>query len=68
MNYNQAAMNLENVLCWWYSLTDKAKENQNEFEKLVESTEKIIQAETTGWVQEMRDALAELHEETTSEN
>lgn len=28
----------------------------------MDSTEKIIQSETTGWVQEMRDALASLYE------
>ncbi|MGB5769907.1 MAG: hypothetical protein WBM32_08565 [Crocosphaera sp.] len=33
---------------------------------MVESSEKVIRTETTGWVQEMRDALATLYEEKES--
>jgi hypothetical protein len=63
VGYNQTATNLENILCWWHALTPEAKDNPINVEKLVESSEKVIRAETTGWVQEMRDALATLYEE-----
>ncbi len=62
VGYNQTATNLENILCWWHALTPEAKADPNKIEKLVESSEKVIQVETTGWVQEMRDALGTLHE------
>ena len=29
--------------------------------KLVESSERVIRSETTGWVQEMKDAMANLY-------
>ena len=63
VGYNQTATNLENILCWWHALTPEAKADPNKIEKLVESSEKVIRAETTGWVQEMRDALGTLYEE-----
>ena len=60
--YNQAATNLEGIRIWWHALPDKA--TQENKEKLVQNTEMVLQTELTGWVQEMRDALAELYEET----
>lgn len=63
VGYNQTATNLENILCWWHALTDDEKADRTNLEKLVDNSEKVIQAETTGWVQEMRDALATLYEE-----
>jgi hypothetical protein len=63
MSYNQAACNLENLLCWWHALTDEARKERENIEKLVLNTERVIQAETTSWVQEMRDALSELYKE-----
>jgi hypothetical protein len=63
MSYNQAACNLENLLCWWHALTDDARKERENIEKLVLNTERVIQAETTSWVQEMRDALSELYKE-----
>ncbi|MBE9177608.1 DUF4231 domain-containing protein [Oculatella sp. LEGE 06141] len=65
--YNQAASNLENILCWWHSLSSDARSSFENFEKLVENTEAVIQAESTGWVQEMRDALAGLYKEPESQ-
>lgn len=67
IGYNQTATNLENILCWWQALTPKAKTELTNIEKLVESSEKVIRAETTGWVQEMRDALAGLYQEKEPE-
>ncbi|WP_271254766.1 DUF4231 domain-containing protein [Pseudanabaena sp. Chao 1811] len=63
MAYNQAACNLENLLCWWHALTDEARANPDNIKKLVNSTEKVIQSETSSWVEEMREALSELYKE-----
>lgn len=62
-SYNQTAVNLENVLCWWHALSPADRNLPDNFNKLVENTEAVIQAESTGWVQEMRDALAGLYKE-----
>lgn len=61
IGYNQTATNLENILCWWHALTKEFQADPKNIEKLVESSEKVIQAETTGWVQEMKDAMADLY-------
>jgi hypothetical protein len=61
--YNQAAYNLENLLCWWHALTDEARANQDNIEKLVKNTEKVIQSATSSWVEEMREALSELYKQ-----
>jgi hypothetical protein len=61
VGYNQTATNLENILCWWHALSSDARADQKNFEKLVESSERVIRAETIGWVQEMRDAMANLY-------
>jgi hypothetical protein len=61
IGYNQTATNLENILCWWHALTKESQADRKNVEKLVESSEKVIQAETTGWVQEMKDAMADLY-------
>jgi hypothetical protein len=61
IGYNQTATNLENILWWWYALTDEARREPKNIEKLVESSERVIRSETTGWVQEMKDAMADLY-------
>jgi len=60
MKYNQAATDLANVQGWWMALSLDERTNQQNVDKLVEHTEKILAGELTGWVQEMHDALAEL--------
>jgi SLOG in TRPM, prokaryote/SMODS and SLOG-associating 2TM effector domain 1/Protein of unknown function (DUF4231) len=60
MKYNQAATDLANVQGWWMALSLDERANQQNVDKLVEHTEKILASELTGWVQEMHDALAEL--------
>ncbi|NEO89610.1 MAG: DUF4231 domain-containing protein [Moorea sp. SIO3G5] len=60
--YNQAADDLYDISTWWHGLSDEEK--LEKFELLVISTEKTIQSENVGWVQEMNDALAELYGET----
>lgn len=62
--YNQAATNLEGIRIWWHALPDVDRATQENKEKLVQNTEMVLQTELAGWVQEMRDALAELYAET----
>lgn len=61
IGYNQTAMNLQNILYWWNALTPEARNDPKNMEKLVESSERVIRSETTGWVQEMKDAMANLY-------
>jgi Sec-independent protein translocase protein TatA len=61
IGYNQTATNLHNILLWWNALTPEARNDPKNVEKLVESSERVIRSETTGWVQEMRDAMANLY-------
>jgi hypothetical protein len=67
MKYNQAATDLANIKGWWISLPTKEKEDQKNIDKLVEHTERILQTELTGWVQQMEDALIELREKEEKE-
>ncbi len=60
--YNQAADDLYDISTWWHGLS--GQEKLEKFELLVISTERTIQSENVGWVQEMNDALAELYGET----
>jgi hypothetical protein len=61
--YNQAATDLEGIRIWWHALPREDRTKQENKEKLVMNTETVLQTELAGWVQEMRDALAELYEE-----
>ncbi len=65
ISYNQTANNLENILYWWHALSEAEQREPLNFDKLVRNTEAMIHAETTGWVQEMRDALADLYSDQT---
>jgi len=60
MKYNQGATDLANVQGWWMALSLDERANQQNVDTLVEHTEKILESEHTGWVQEMRDTLVEL--------
>jgi hypothetical protein len=55
--YNQAAASLSNIKTWWRALPNKKKREPENVEKLVENTEKILQNEMSGWVQQMQDAF-----------
>ncbi len=60
MKYNQAATDLDNVRSWWTALPAEEQAKQENINALVEHTEKVLQSELDGWVQQMQDALAEL--------
>jgi hypothetical protein len=61
--YNQAATDLGGIRIWWHALPRADRTKQENKEKLVMNTETVLQTELSGWVQEMRDALAELYGE-----
>ncbi len=60
LHYNQAASDLETIRRWWVSLPADAKLKQANVNKLVDQAEGIMQTESTGWLQEMQDAMADL--------
>ncbi|MBE9065759.1 DUF4231 domain-containing protein [Leptolyngbya cf. ectocarpi LEGE 11479] len=61
VGYNQAADNLYDIRAWWYSLSEKERKNPNKFKRLVDGCEGIIRSETTSWLQDMQDRLAQLY-------
>jgi hypothetical protein len=62
--YNQAATDLSNVRAWWHALPPGQQLQQANIDSLVEHTEQVLQAESDGWVQQMQNALADLHKKT----
>jgi hypothetical protein len=60
MIYNQAATDLANIKIWWIALSNEEKGKIDNHQKLVDNTEKVLQGEMAGWVQQMENALAEL--------
>jgi hypothetical protein len=67
MKYNQGATDLANVRAWWLARSAEEQAIQENIDKLVAHTERIIKSELSGWVQEMQDALAELRTKQTGE-
>jgi hypothetical protein len=68
IKYNQGATDLANVRAWWLALSAEEQAIQENIDKLVSHTERIIKNEHAGWVQEMQDALAELRAKQTGED
>jgi hypothetical protein len=67
VQYNQTATNLENVRSWWLSLQPEEQARRENVERLVRTTEMILETETIGWMQQMQDVLAGLREEQEAE-
>jgi hypothetical protein len=68
IKYNQAATDLANIESWWTALTAEEKGSQQNIDQLVGLTEKILESELTGWIQQMENALAKLRAEQTKAN
>src|SRR4029079_11384004 len=51
VRYNQSGADLANVRDWWTKLSPAAKRNPKNIDQLVEFTEKVLETETSGWVQ-----------------
>lgn len=61
VGYNQAADALYDIRTWWYALSPKESKNPAKFKRLVDSCEGTIRSETTSWLQDMQDRLADLY-------
>ncbi|MDQ4068012.1 MAG: DUF4231 domain-containing protein [Actinomycetota bacterium] len=60
LHYNQAAGDLETIRRWWTALPESAKQRPANVNRLVEQSERVMQSESAGWLQEMQDVMAEL--------
>ncbi|WP_421659191.1 DUF4231 domain-containing protein [Leptothermofonsia sp. ETS-13] len=60
---NLAASDLYDIRIWWHALSPEARKKRANVETLVNSTEAVLQTENAGWLQEMREALAEIYKE-----
>lgn len=60
IQYNQAATDLSNVRAWWTALSTEEKAKQDNRDTLVDKSEKILESELTGWVQQMQDTMADV--------
>jgi hypothetical protein len=62
VQYNQARAGLKNIEAWWKALSPWEKGRRNNIDLLVDQTEKALESETAGWVQQMQSALDKLTE------
>ncbi len=66
VKYNQALASLRNIHAWWTALSPWEKNRRNNIDLLVDQTEKTLDSETAGWVQQMQSALDKLTEKEPS--
>jgi len=62
VQYNVALASLRNIECWWKALSPWEKKRPTNIDLLVDQTEKTLQLETAGWVQQMQSELDKLTE------
>lgn len=62
VQYNQALTGLRNIASWWKALSQWEKGRGKNVDLLVEQTEKTLEGELAGWVQQMQTALDKLTE------
>jgi hypothetical protein len=62
VQYNQALTGLRNIASWWKALSQWEKGRRRNIDLLVEQTEKTLEGELAGWVQQMQTALDKLTE------
>jgi len=67
VQYNQALTGLRNIESWWKALSQWEKGRHRNIDLLVEQTEKTLEGELAGWVQQMQTALDELTEKEQAE-
>jgi hydroxypyruvate isomerase len=58
--YNQASTDLDSIKRWWTALPTEEQEKQDNIDALVDHTEKVLQSELDGWIQQMQNALEQL--------
>lgn len=62
VNYNQTLASLRAIECWWNALSPWEKNRPANRDVLVEQTEKALEKENVGWLQQMQTALEKLTE------
>ena len=62
VQYNQALTGLRNIASWWKALSQWEKGRSRNIDLLVDQTEKTLEGELAGWVQQMQTALDKLTE------
>jgi len=67
VSYNQAMNGLVSVKGWWVALPPRDRESKATKDRLVHQTERILQKEQGGWVEDMTEALDELRTEEEKE-
>lgn len=68
VTFNISAADLYDIRVWWHSLSSEARTQRVNIETLVASTEAVLQTENVGWLQEMREALAEIYGDKRGKN
>jgi len=62
VQYNIALTSLRNIESWWKALSPWEKTRRKNIDLLVDQTEKTLERETAGWVQQMQSELDKLTE------
>ena len=62
LQYNQALISLRNIESWWKALSQWEKGRSKNIDLLVDQTEKTLEGELAGWVQQMQTTLDKLTE------
>jgi hypothetical protein len=60
IKYNQARSDLESIRSWWQGLTSAEHSDPRNVGLLVTQTERVLEHEFSGWVQQMQDKLEAL--------
>jgi hypothetical protein len=66
-NYNQTAIDLENIKGWWTALRPDEQGDPSNVDLLVQHTEQTLATELSGWTQRMQDALTNLRKDQEKE-
>lgn len=66
-NYNQTAIDLENIKGWWTALRPDEQGDPSNVDTLVQHTEQVLATELSGWTQRMQDTLANLRKDQEKE-
>lgn len=66
VQYNQTAGDLSNLRAWWNALSADEKAKPENKDTLITKSEKILESELSGWVQQMEDAMEDVREDPKS--
>jgi hypothetical protein len=60
IQYNQTAGDLSNLRAWWNTLSAEDKTRSDNQDILINKSEKILESELSGWVQQMEDTMEDV--------